>query len=711
MAQTIKYIGAQDNWFEVSVTGRQSNWQIGQQEERADTEAALLLATGLFEQINLPFLRLKTNPLTGGIEVFGMVVVPGLVADNVAAAATNTAKLQAALDTGGNIFVGEPGEIYINATLRIGDHTNLKLSPLTTIKLAPLTNGNMITTKAFAVVPSSVVITWAAGTTASVAWVGHPFSYGDYASLEGANQSAFRGVFVVNAVTDANNFVVTLMETPIGVATGTTKCRKANVNFSIDGGTWDYDYANNTAGNPGYTYLHAAIIAHAACFSASNMRYSHVPKFLMVVGAVRDYEITRQHAIDGGEVAGAHNGDIVKVYGPSFNGRTGFLTGRCVDDGVSLQTEEPAAYALYNFVGGAIIGHKIDSISMDAGTIPVAIYAPPVGKTWTMTGIEIDGMFATVDSGAAKIKVAADPAAVADTASIGTISIHNVNLTGNEVGNLLIVEPYVLIKTLTVGQCRIDDLGIPTNADAIMCKGKINTLTVRDSYFKGLQSAVGTNLVSCAIGTLNVENCVTQNTLALVGLAGGDIGTINVDGNRINGSGSLNYGVYVLGVTTLGVLNLIGNYLDSGTHSAYRNDVSATTNPQINLIGNRIDGPQAVYSIHNCSFFMQGNKFLNAYNGILRAAGTAVISLTSGGGNILTAGAWLAFPSGTPTVSLFGHDIKADVGLTNVLRTAGSYCFNNGAARGTLVQNNLVTCDATGAANSWHQNTAPTNVF
>lgn len=66
MAQTIKYIGNQDNWFEVAVTGKQSCWQVGQQEERSDAEAALLLATGLFYSAPEPVMTYKN--LTGVIK-------------------------------------------------------------------------------------------------------------------------------------------------------------------------------------------------------------------------------------------------------------------------------------------------------------------------------------------------------------------------------------------------------------------------------------------------------------------------------------------------------------------------------------------------------------------------------------------------------------------------------------------------------------------
>jgi len=50
---TIKYVGSQQRWPELSITGKQSAWMPGQQEERGETEAMQLLATGLFQRLSL----------------------------------------------------------------------------------------------------------------------------------------------------------------------------------------------------------------------------------------------------------------------------------------------------------------------------------------------------------------------------------------------------------------------------------------------------------------------------------------------------------------------------------------------------------------------------------------------------------------------------------------------------------------------------------
>ena len=64
MPKTIKYIGTQQRWPELAITGKQSLWQPGQQEERSDAEAALLVATSLFDTVDVPVYQ---DPTTGAL--------------------------------------------------------------------------------------------------------------------------------------------------------------------------------------------------------------------------------------------------------------------------------------------------------------------------------------------------------------------------------------------------------------------------------------------------------------------------------------------------------------------------------------------------------------------------------------------------------------------------------------------------------------------
>jgi hypothetical protein len=70
--------------------------------------------------------------------------------------------------------------------------------------------------------------------------------------------------------------------------------------------------------------------------------------------------------------------------------------------------------------------------------------------------------------------------------------------------------------------------------------------------------------------------------------------------------------------------------------------------------------------------------------------------------------------AGGARYSLFAPTLKAAVNAgvagTTIARTAGAN-FMNTAAAGTLVANNPIICDATNAANSWKQMTAPANQY
>ena len=57
----IKYTGTQQRWPELSITGKQSVWMLGQIEERDDVEAGKLLATGLFKAEPVPLYAIPSS--------------------------------------------------------------------------------------------------------------------------------------------------------------------------------------------------------------------------------------------------------------------------------------------------------------------------------------------------------------------------------------------------------------------------------------------------------------------------------------------------------------------------------------------------------------------------------------------------------------------------------------------------------------------------
>ena len=48
MTISLEYIGAAERYFETAATGKSQSWRRGQTQDVSDTDAALLMATGLF---------------------------------------------------------------------------------------------------------------------------------------------------------------------------------------------------------------------------------------------------------------------------------------------------------------------------------------------------------------------------------------------------------------------------------------------------------------------------------------------------------------------------------------------------------------------------------------------------------------------------------------------------------------------------------------
>lgn len=106
--KTIKYTGAEKNWDELSVTGKQSVWYSGWTDAREDAEADLLIATGFFTQVK---------------------------PDSPEALNVRVTALEAAGPGGGGIADGDKGDITITSGVWVVDAntvTNAKLADVAT---------------------------------------------------------------------------------------------------------------------------------------------------------------------------------------------------------------------------------------------------------------------------------------------------------------------------------------------------------------------------------------------------------------------------------------------------------------------------------------------------------------------------------------------------------------------------------------------------
>lgn len=143
MSKTIKFTGTQVRWAELAVTGKQSTWDPGDQDERSDAEAGLLLGTGLFTQVysvnDLPLASLVSG--AGNVKQQVILFGDSLTANNnpnngTSTPATDITRVQ---DTGWftwmNLSAGSPLFVVANAGIP-GNTTTQMLARLQTDVLA-----------------------------------------------------------------------------------------------------------------------------------------------------------------------------------------------------------------------------------------------------------------------------------------------------------------------------------------------------------------------------------------------------------------------------------------------------------------------------------------------------------------------------------------------------------------------------------------------
>jgi hypothetical protein len=611
-----------------------------------------------------------------GSEIMGYIDA-GLVAptfNDAGQAAANLAKLQAALDQGGDVYFIGRGVAYISGPLEIGDNTKLIIDKEMVLTNASGAPGNMLVTKNFAAWVASgdgiftpVTLSWSSGQDVGVAWTAHGLSDGAPIYIDGADQAIYNGVFQVEVV-DADNLTYTPMRQPTTAPTGTTGAVVANRNIIVEGGQFDYNFPTINPGNTPQAF--ALIGAFAQNIEFRDIIAKNVSKYCVCFGGVRDYYVKNLFAPHT-------NSDGVKVYGPAFNGVIDGVSGVFGDDVVSFHNLETVApYTGFNFTGGGdiigAIGRNLDGLSPTS----IAVIYPVGGGV--IQDVGYDGIHGFADNTALRI-------AGGDVQASG-LYFKNSDAFGGYVLNV----SDVTIDVLTLENIAMNQLAAnPGPSLAILSTATIGVLNVDNAAASLPGAPLATSntylAISGEVDNVNLNNACfdnpSQNFLAVVALtSGAQARQINVNDGKFL---SPFYMVQVQG--------------------------GSTGSPMVHINGAYINVAGVVNAFEDCSLSIENCNILVAYNGILRTEGTSKayeLSMTSNriGG---TAPTWVEVGT-TNSVTPFGFDVPIDIAL--VPRTAGAYCKAT-VNQGTIIAGNLVVCDATGAAGSWHQVTNPALVY
>lgn len=622
----------------------------------------------------------------------GSPLVPGVVvsvntsATDATTATNNSSLIQTALNRGGNVFVTGQGSACLGVRLLVNSNTTLTVEPGLTLKacsnIASRLIGNYASTQIGSM--ATVTTTWTSGLTANVSWTGHGLVLGDWAWLYNASgadapagQTAFIGVFPVVAVVDANTITVRLRKIPTANSAFTLKAFKADQHITVRG-AFDYNYPTNQG---------AAVDTQLAVFAGVNDLVadeicSNARKYCLTMEAVSNYKL--------GLTSLVTNSDGAKIYGPAFDGEILHIDGNNLDDLISFQPKEAAAFNTYPLTEGDIIGIRGGNISHSSegtGTANTLVFY--AHSIYTLDEIDIKGVGGDNEGGASLVSIR-NSGDQNVTSFIGKISI--AGITGRATWPVLVDSAggLLTVDNLTLETINTKFNGNTTNNSTyshILVKvgAAINNLVVRPYMVDSTYGASASSYFMLLNG--NVLHTVVENPYIIASTATAKLFYIGTSSVRTTDEVEINGG-YVTASSIVG--SLTGN---SGF----------TNTPEITLRGVRTNA-SSVVDVRSALNVNLINTYVNNANlGIIRFNGVFSVNLRSIGAKLLGTSVWITAPS-AGTVFPYSPEITADVTSAYIGRVNGGVMNNTNAAAGTLTAAGIIDSDGTGSL-SWKRRT------
>lgn len=535
-----------------------------------------------------------------------------------------------------------PGTYDINAALTMYSDATLELGPGVTI--AASSSLNLLRSAALSASWTTVTLTWSSGTEVSVGWTAHGKSVGEFIHVDNVTPMMYMGVWRVKSVTSADAFKIDLMRVPTGSASaisGSMRARACTTGVSLIGGVYDYNYPSNTG--DGTYNNHSMYFPSVARMRIKDLQGKNAVKYLMALEGMRD-------VIVDGVTSRERDSDVVKIYGPAYNVNIRHLSGAPIDDLMSLQNLEPAAFASYNTTsGGDIIGAVVDDLYSENDSAVGAVISVYGLAGYFMDNISISNVNGVLSN-------TSNPAGAVNFANVncpltfGTIHVNNVGCL--HAGSALIVLNYATGQLLDIGG-----------------------LTGRAKY--GFYTSTSTDVAKVRVhdSRHNPYDVTASNYFGF--LHGGTIDHMvfeDCDSNATNGASA--HFIYLMDAGTIPLLEIVRQTLvsESGcrmvgiaggtlTRVVFREclissgincciDVTASTS-QIVEFHNCVIDALAVASIRvaSCVVKFFNCTFTNCSNGILRSVTHSGATTMEGSGNTLTGtSVWTVVASGSPTI-------------------------------------------------------------
>lgn len=621
--------------------------------------------------------------LRDAVNQLGASYVSGLVANDITAAAANTALIQAALDAaasssgyfGTKTTVALPanlGVIYIAKAsggayaLAIGSNTRFDLNG-NTLRRSANADYSLITTKSYLASGASVTLTYTSGNTVSVAWTAHGKIAGDHVCLYGGSPATYVGCFLVKSVTDANNIVVQLQYTPSASPTGTWSAKSPTRNFDITNGCIDWNY-RGVGGTAGLGTM-AVLLGYAQGWTYTNIVALDSLKYTLFAFHVADYHVA--------DIRINSNSDGIHVFGPSFNAVIERVSGRCADDCVAVSSRD--VHSIYTDISAGDIlnfmARDINSLTTD--TTAVCQMYSNVG--FKMRGVVFDGVLGHAQCA---VRIWGDND---DGGAVEDVTIRRMNAIG-----ALFIANYIgpATPTVTIQKIVLDNCGLNAEDTTTAALTFGNATVIKHLMFKDCSFGLTPNTSVFLVGGTTVEHITFQG------------GRYVMSSNANLLRWTANRGVKKV---TFDSVNI------EGGNAVVNLPAAVTDNPFISMVNCSVKGIYDVFAI-SCAatIYTAGNMFQSISGAVSHGYNSANLIVEGGGGDsingVFASSNELVMAAGTVTVRSF--DRKVNITATGISKTAGAYAYSTTAA-GTIAANRLVACNGT----SWFDICDPTKTY
>lgn len=618
------------------------------------------------------------NSLVSGAGNF----VGGLVA-GAGAAAANTALIQAALNNAGLVQVPPNlGDVYINATLTISSFTEFVIGTGTRIRLTGGAKNMVVNTNWNAPMKAISSVTSADGKTVTVQFAAaHGFTVGSYFFLIGCVPDTYNGVWPVRSVstTTVPNDTLTFTlsshlgtETPLitspatvnpayaaGTLLGNTTilASAADARITIRGGSWYWDTVANTGGAP---YLAFGMYLRRI----ANLTIKDV-----------DFESCRNPFVPTNIYGGYYDnltcrniGSLIQHSGSCRGIKIGTVRGDAWDDHTTFLIGDGANLA--DITNGCYYG--------DMDEIDVDLVQAENAYRWVKLVGQTNFKFGSVRVGRCQGRSGLGAAAmfsVQDDTTLTTMA-GTAGASGTYIENLTIEN----LSTRDPAQCHILDIQNAT----------IQSLKTPE-FYAVLATTAGTVGISITNGA-TIGTWSANNITMSCGAYSGNPFAIFQDAT-----------VTQMNIKSMTVTN-IGYPIIQGTNIGAAGAISVGELNTINC------GQGVVIKKGGTKLYI-GNAIRNGYQASpwLQLDGNADVDIPAGRGLFATDA--VGGSAGNKAFHNF-LGIGVDVGGAGIVRQANAIgVHRTSTARGTLVDNNIVVCDATNAANSWKQLSDTTKTY